>query len=43
MHAIAGGWALVRTLQEQGREVSHIRDVVELANHGDGEVRSDLG
>ena len=39
LEAIAGGWALVRTLQEQGRPVNHIRDVVELANHGDGEVR----
>ncbi|TGD88075.1 ROK family protein [Mycolicibacterium sp. CH28] len=39
LEAIAGGWALVRTLREQGRPVNHIRDVVELANHGDGEVR----
>lgn len=39
LEAVAGGWALVRTLQEQGRAVNHIRDVVELANHGDGEVR----
>ncbi|WP_431232791.1 ROK family protein [Mycolicibacterium psychrotolerans] len=39
LEAIAGGWALVRALQEQGRPVHHIRDVVELANHGDGEAR----
>jgi len=36
--ALAAGWALVRTLQEQGREVSHIRDVVAMANAGDAEA-----
>jgi predicted NBD/HSP70 family sugar kinase len=39
LEAIAGGWALVRSLQEKGRAVGHIRDVVELANHGDPEAR----
>jgi predicted NBD/HSP70 family sugar kinase len=39
LEAIAGGWALVRTLQRQGHEVGHIRDVVELANHGEPEAR----
>ena len=35
LEAIAGGWALVRALQESGRAVGHLRDVVELANSGD--------
>lgn len=39
LEAIAGGWALVRALQEQGRTVGHLRDVVELANGGDPEAR----
>ena len=39
LEAIAGGWALVRALQQQGRAVGHIRDVVELANGGDPEAR----
>jgi predicted NBD/HSP70 family sugar kinase len=39
LEAIAGGWALVRALQQQGRAVGHIRDVVELANRGDAEAR----
>lgn len=39
LEAIAGGWALVTSLQQQGRTVSHIRDVVELANRGDAEAR----
>ena len=29
----------MRTLQQQGRAVGHIRDVVELANQGDPEAR----
>lgn len=36
--AVAAGWSLVRTLQEQGRQVSHIRDVVAMANAGDAEA-----
>jgi predicted NBD/HSP70 family sugar kinase len=39
LEAIAGGWVLVRALQQQGRAVGHIRDVVELANRGDAEAR----
>ncbi|MCX5046022.1 ROK family protein [Aldersonia sp. NBC_00410] len=39
VEAIAGGWALVRALQQQGRPVGHIRDVVDLALGGDPEVR----
>jgi predicted NBD/HSP70 family sugar kinase len=39
LEAVAGGWALVRALQEQGRAVSHLRDVVDLANGGDAEAR----
>jgi predicted NBD/HSP70 family sugar kinase len=39
LEAIASGWALVRTLQQQGHQVGHIRDVVDLANRGDAEAR----
>ncbi|MDJ0392274.1 ROK family protein [Rhodococcus sp. G-MC3] len=39
LEAIAGGWALVRSLQEQGRSVGHVRGVVELAVSGDPEAR----
>ena len=39
LEAVAGGWALVRALSQQGRAVGHIRDVVELANSGDAEAR----
>jgi predicted NBD/HSP70 family sugar kinase len=39
LEAIAGGWALVRAMREQGRDVGHLRDVVELANAGDAEAR----
>ncbi|RDH79878.1 ROK family protein [Mycolicibacterium moriokaense] len=39
LEAIAGGWTLVRTLQQQGHSVGHIRDVVDLANRGDPEAR----
>jgi predicted NBD/HSP70 family sugar kinase len=39
LEAIAGGWALVRALQQDGRPVGHLRDVVELANSGDAEAR----
>ncbi|CAN5243368.1 ROK family transcriptional regulator [soil metagenome] len=39
LESIAGGWALVRTLREHGREIGHVRDVVELANRGDAEAR----
>ncbi|MDZ7882249.1 MAG: ROK family transcriptional regulator [Mycobacterium sp.] len=39
LEAIAGGWAIVRALQQQGRPVRHLRDVAELANDGDPEAR----
>ena len=39
LEAIAGGWALVRALKEDGRSVGHLRDVVELANSGDADAR----
>jgi len=39
LEAIAGGWTLVRALQQQGHAVGHIRDVVELANRGEPEAR----
>jgi predicted NBD/HSP70 family sugar kinase len=39
LEAIAGGWAIVRTLQSEGRSVGHLRDVVELANGGDAQAR----
>jgi predicted NBD/HSP70 family sugar kinase len=39
LEALAGGWALVAVLQRQGREVGHIRDLVNLANRGDAEGR----
>ncbi|MBT0772820.1 ROK family transcriptional regulator [Kineosporia sp. J2-2] len=35
LEAVAGGWALVRDLAAQGREVAHVRDVVRLALEGD--------
>ena len=39
LEAIAGGWALVRALQADGRPVGHLRDVVELALGGDPDAR----
>ncbi|MFZ2175813.1 MAG: ROK family protein [Rhodococcus sp. (in: high G+C Gram-positive bacteria)] len=39
IEAVAGGWALVRTLQEEGRSVTHIRDVIALALSGDAAAR----
>jgi predicted NBD/HSP70 family sugar kinase len=39
LEAIAGGWALVRALQNEGRPVGHLRDIVELANSGDADAR----
>ena len=39
LEAIAGGWAIVRALQADGRSVGHLRDVVELANSGDPDAR----
>ena len=39
LEAIAGGWALVRVMQQQGRGVGHVRDLVDLAVGGDPEAR----
>lgn len=39
LEAIAGGWALVRALREQGRAVTHLREVIALAHGGDAEAR----
>src|SRR6195952_4606911 len=39
VEAIAGGWALVHALQQQGHSVRNLRDVVELAHGGDAEAR----
>lgn len=39
LEAVAAGWALVRDLQAHGREVVHIRDLVDLAIAGDAEAR----
>lgn len=40
LEAIAGGWALVRTMQQQGHSVGHVRDLVDLALGGDSEARA---
>ncbi|MGD9958209.1 ROK family protein [Nocardioides sp.] len=39
LETVAGGWALVARLAESGREVGHVRDLVELAAQGDPEAR----
>lgn len=39
LEAVAGGWALVHRLQQEGRSVRHMRDVVELVHEGDPEAR----
>ncbi len=39
LEAVAGGWALVQTMQERGAPVGHIRDLVALALDGDAEAR----
>jgi predicted NBD/HSP70 family sugar kinase len=38
LEAIAGGWAMVKALQELGRDVQHVRDVVAIALKGDAEA-----
>ncbi|GAB2468615.1 ROK family protein [Jatrophihabitans fulvus] len=35
VEAVAGGWALVRDLKNEGKQVAHVRDVVRLALDGD--------
>jgi predicted NBD/HSP70 family sugar kinase len=42
LEALAGGWALVRNMREQGHEVGHIRDVVSLALGGDATARHEI-
>lgn len=42
LEAVAGGWAIARSMAEQGWEVSHIRDVVGLATSGDREAKARL-
>jgi predicted NBD/HSP70 family sugar kinase len=42
LEAVAGGWALVRDMRARGREVTHIREVVELALAGDSEARQGI-
>jgi predicted NBD/HSP70 family sugar kinase len=39
LEAVAGGWALVRRLRDQGHPVEHLRDVVALAHGGDADAR----
>ncbi len=39
LEALAGGWALVARLNEQGRRAGHIRDLVALALDGDPDAR----
>lgn len=38
LEAVAGGWAMVRELQQLGRDVRHVRDVVAIAAKGDPEA-----
>lgn len=38
VEATAGGWAILQTLQTQGKAVHTLDDVVELASHGDVET-----
>lgn len=39
LETVAGGWALVRALTQEGRTVGNLRDVVELAHSGDALAR----
>lgn len=39
LETVASGWALVRALRDQGHDVGHLRDVIDLANRGDSEAR----
>jgi predicted NBD/HSP70 family sugar kinase len=38
LEAVAGGWAIVRALQQLGHDVRHVRDVVVIARKGDPEA-----
>lgn len=39
LETLAGGWALVARLREEGRHVEHVRDLVALAQGGDPEAK----
>lgn len=39
LEAVAAGWALVATARAAGHDVSHVRDLVHLAVHGDADAR----
>lgn len=39
LETVAGGWALVRALRQEGRQVQNLRDVVLLAHSGDALAR----
>lgn len=40
LEAVAGGWALVQELRDAGRDVGHVRELVELALDGDADARA---
>ncbi len=40
LETLAGGWALVARMAEEGRPVTHVRDLVALAQAGDGPARA---
>jgi predicted NBD/HSP70 family sugar kinase len=42
IEAVAGGWALVRSMREKGRDVAHVRDVIALATSGDTDARREV-
>jgi predicted NBD/HSP70 family sugar kinase len=42
LEAVAGGWALVRNMQDAGHDVVHVRDVAALAVAGDGDARREV-
>jgi predicted NBD/HSP70 family sugar kinase len=39
LEAVAAGWALVQAARTGGHEVTHVRDLVDLAVRGDGDAR----
>jgi predicted NBD/HSP70 family sugar kinase len=39
VEAVAAGWALVREMQDRGRNVAHVRGLVDLVLQGDAEAR----
>jgi predicted NBD/HSP70 family sugar kinase len=40
LEAVAGGWALVREMRDRGRDLEHVRDLVDLVLDGDAEARA---